>query len=404
MRVLAVTKIFPNRVEPTWGPYNRQQFAALAKRCELEVLATIPWVPGIDRWAPSSSYAHLAPVPARDIIDGLAVRHPRTYSVPRFPGLGSPLYAASLLPVVLPLRGRVDVILAAWAHPDGAAAVLLGKLLGAPTVVKLHGSDVNTVGQLPGPRRAMRLLLPRAERIVAVSRALGDAVCRLGVSPERVDVVLNGVDGDTFRVRPRAPARARLGLDPARRLLLYVGRVEETKGALDLVHAFAEIARTNGDIDVVLVGDGSARAAAEGAAASAGLGARVTVTGLRPLPEVAEWMAACDALVLPSWAEGTPNVLLEALACGRRVVATTVGGCPDVVARPELGLLVPPKDPRALAPALAEAARVEYDPEVVARLGSRGGWDESAARLFASLERAITDHRKEHRKDPRDRS
>jgi glycosyltransferase involved in cell wall biosynthesis len=100
-------------------------------------------------------------------------------------------------------------------------------------------------------------------------------------------------------------------------------------------------------------------------------------------------MAACDALVLPSWAEGTPNVVLEALACGRRVVATDVGGIPDLVTGPALGVLVPPRDVAALTAALDQAAGWRYDPAEVAALGARGGWEASAAALYDVLAAAI---------------
>src|SRR5205085_7778287 len=118
------------------------------------------------------------------------------------------------------------------------------------------------------------------------------------------------------------------------------------------------------------------------------LGDRATFLGPRPLAEIPQWMAACDLLTLPSHHEGTPNVLLEALACGRRVVATRVGGIPDVVHRAELGRLVPVSDAGALAEALGEVLRTPYDSAEVAGLGARGGWAESAARLLATLEKA----------------
>ena len=154
----------------------------------------------------------------------------------------------------------------------------------------------------------------------------------------------------------------------------------------DLAAAFQRVAAARPDARLVLLGDGDVRASTE--AALRPLGERVLFAGLRPLGEVPTWLAACDLLTLPSHHEGTPNVLLEALASGRRVVATRVGGIPDVVSRPELGQLVPPHDPAALAVALGRALDEPYDPAVVASLGARGGWDESAGRLHDVLARA----------------
>jgi glycosyltransferase involved in cell wall biosynthesis len=96
-------------------------------------------------------------------------------------------------------------------------------------------------------------------------------------------------------------------------------------------------------------------------------------------------MAACDVLVLPSHAEGTPNVVLEALACGRRVVATSVGGIPDLITSDVLGTIAPPHAPKPLAVALGHALSTPYDPDEVAQLGARGGWDASAAALYEVL-------------------
>ena len=388
MRVLVVTKIFPNALEPLSAPFNRQQMAALQRRCEVEVLATIPWFPGagaLARWSPAG---RLTKVPARDTIDGVAVAHPRTLYLPRYGhAMSAALYAACVLPAIWQRRGRFDVLLGSWAYPDGVAAVALAKALGVPAVVKLHGSDMDVLAMRPSLRRQLAWALPRAARIVAVSRALGEAARGLGVAADRIDIVTNGVDDSLFHPRDRAAARAELGRGgDTRKWILFVGRIEGDKGALDLAEAFLRVAAQHPDAALVLVGDGKARAAAT--AALAPLGDRVIFTGPRPLPEVPLWMGACDILTLPSHHEGTPNVLLEALACGRRVVATRVGGIPDVVHRPELGTLVAVKDVDALARALGDAIATPYDAAAVAALGARGGWDDSAGRLLRTLEKA----------------
>jgi glycosyltransferase involved in cell wall biosynthesis len=388
MRVLVMTKIFPNAAEPLSAPFNRQQIAALGRRCEVEVLAPIPWFPGarlLSRW---SGAGRLTAVPSRESIDGLEVEHPRTPYLPRFGhALSAGLYCAALYPGCRRRKGRFDVLLGTWAYPDGVAAVVLGRALGLPTVVKLHGSDMDVLSKRPALRRQLAWALPRAARVVAVSRALGEQAAALGVERDRIDIVTNGVDGERFRPRERAPSRAELGrAGDTRRWILYVGRVEVDKGMLELAPAFAKLAAENPDAALFVVGDGKARAAMEKTLQP--FAERVTFAGARPFAEIPVWMGACDLLTLPSHHEGTPNVLLEALASGRRVVATAVGGIPDVVHRPELGKLVPVGDAVALGAALGEILAAPYDADAVAALGARGGWDESAARLQAVLTRA----------------
>ena len=344
-------------------------------------MATVPWFPGaalLSRW---SSAGKLAAVPRRETIEGITVSHPRTLFVPRLAhGAWGPLYAASIAPVLARYRNTVDVVLGSWAYPDGFAAVIASRLLGVPCVVKLHGSDINIIAKLPGPRRLTAWALPRAERVVAVSRALADEVVALGVQRDRVSLVMNGVDAQLFHPRDRAAARAELGL-PEGPLALYVGNLKREKGVLDLKQAWADVAVPGATL--AIVGGGPARDDL-----AAGLPDTVRLAGPQPLATIPTWLAACDVLVLPSHAEGTPNVVLEALACGRRVVASRVGGIPDLIDRPELGTLVEPRDPRALGVALAHALRTPYDPEVVARLGARGGWAASAAALHAVLAEA----------------
>jgi glycosyltransferase involved in cell wall biosynthesis len=393
MRVLVLTKIFPNRVEPFSNPFNRQQFAALGKLCEVEVLATIPWFPGAGLVRKWSHAGRLVDVPERDVIDGVNVAHPRYLFLPKVGrGFTGPLYLGSMLAPVLARRRKFDVILGSWAYPDGVAAVALARLFRLPSVMKLHGSDVNVLGRMPGPRRNLAWALPRANRVVAVSRALADEAAKLGAARDRIDVVQNGVDGSLFHPADPIAARRELGLDVDGEWIVYVGRLEETKGVLDLVDAFARLARERPRARLALVGDGAARPRAEALAQP--LGARVRFAGAQPLEAVPRWMAAADLVTLPSWAEGTPNVILEAQAAGRPVVASDVGGIPDLITTPLHGERVPARDPAALASALGRvldgvAAGRHPAAELAASAGAQG-WAESARKLHDVLYRAVT--------------
>jgi teichuronic acid biosynthesis glycosyltransferase TuaC len=388
LRVLVITKIFPSAAEPLSAPFNRQQLGALGRRCEVEVLATVPWFPGARVAARLARRPPPPEAPRRERIEGLDVEHPRTLYLPRYGhAFSAALYATSVLPALLRRRARFDLLLGSWAYPDGVAAVALGRVLGLPVVVKLHGSDIDLLAKRPTLRWQLARALPRAARVVAVSQALADGAVSLGVDPDRIDVIPNGVDTALFHPRARLEARQALGRgDDQRPWILYVGRLHEDKGVLDLAAAFAQVTAARANAALVLVGDGTARAALE--AALAPWRDSVIAVGARPFEEIPLWMAAADLVTLPSHHEGTPNVVIEALACGRRVVATRVGGIPEAVHRAELGVLIPVRDPQGLASALIAGLGSTVDPVTVAALGTRGGWEESAARLEASLARA----------------
>jgi glycosyltransferase involved in cell wall biosynthesis len=388
MRVLIVTKIFPNQVEPLSSPFNRKQFAALGRLCDVEVLASIPWFPGASAVRRFAGGARLSAVPDFEVIDGLKVRHPRFMFLPRIGhAVSGPLYAASLAKTALQYRGRVDIVLGSWAYPDGFAAVVLAEMLGVPAVIKLHGSDINVVARMPGPRKRLAWALPRADRVVAVSRPLAEAAVGLGVAKDRIDLVPNGIDRDAFQPRDPAAARADLGLPNDKRIILYVGNMLETKGALDLVRALGEAGPRLAHARLLMLGGGKDFEACAQLVSSFGLDAQLL--GPKPHSEIPKYLAAADVLALPSWNEGMPNVVLEALASGRRVVATNVGGIPDIVTSETLGVLVPPKRPTELASALERVLSSEGDPELISRSLPNGDWEQSARALHRSLLSAL---------------
>jgi len=385
MRVLIITKIFPNGKDPLSSPFNRQQFSALAKYADVHVMATIPWFPGAGLFARWSTAGRSRDVPAHERIGPLEVTHPRYLYLPKSGyAFDGGLYAASLAPAVL-RHGKVDVILGAWGYPDGVGAVLLGRALKVPVVVKVHGSDIDVIATKLGPKANLKLFLPRAARVVAVSRSLRDKVEQLGMPADRIDVIRNGVDDRLFYARDQAAARATLGRSGDRRKhIVYVGRLDPAKGVGELAAAAATVLAKVPDACLVFVGKGPARESLE--KATAAFGDRVQLVGARPHDEIALWMSAADVVCLPSHHEGTPNVVLEALACGTPVVATRVGGIPDIFAEGAAGALVPPHDAAALADALVATLAKGRPADVGYRPSS---WDESARQLHRSLTLAL---------------
>jgi glycosyltransferase involved in cell wall biosynthesis len=266
---------------------------------------------------------------------------------------------------------RPEVVYATWAYPDGWAAVELAREARLPVVVKVHGSDVLLLRSYRARRRRTIEGLTRADAVVAVSRHLAGQVVQMGVDARRVSVVYNGIDRELFHAGAMAE-RDHSGAP----LVLFVGNLLPVKGPDVLVDACDRLARRGVRFECRLIGQGVMKGAIERQIGERGLADRVKLLGPQPLEELPAWYRRARVLVLPSHSEGVPNVVLEALACGTPVVATRVGGLPEIVGGEGL---VAAGDAAALAAAIEsalsrgrEAAATRFEPP---------SWKESAAAL-----------------------
>ena len=385
MRILAVTHQFPTPLQPTFASYNRQQFAELSRIHELRVIRPVPWTIATASWA-RGQWMGRGPVH----VGSIEVQYPVFYYSPR---VGSHLYGKFFEASVRGLVERVidsyrpDVLLTSWAHPDGWAAARLGRRAGLPVVLKVLGSDVLVLSK--GRRRKHVVdALCGADGVIAVSQDLKRNVVSLGVPEERVHVVPEGLSTDQFSPGDQNAARVRLDLPRDGKLILFVGSVLKSKGAADLIRACALLRDRGMAFFCRIVGHGHDAASIDQLIRTCHLTDRVTRTGVRPHAELVDWYRASDIVTLPSYTEGIPNVLREAIACGKPFVSTNVGGIPEI-ADPSFSRLVPPAAVRELADALA--AMLEHtpsvDPDVVRRINI--SWQESAGLLAGHLESAV---------------
>ncbi|MBA2297030.1 MAG: glycosyltransferase family 4 protein [Actinobacteria bacterium] len=215
-----------------------------------------------------------------------------------------------------------------------------------------------------------RLLGRMTTRLIAVSPQVRDDLVSLGVAPaEKFSVVRLGVElGERVRTQVvGADARARLGIAPERFVVGWVGRMTGVKRTDDVLESLHRLRERGVDAVLLMVGSGPDHDHVEQRASALGIVRHCYFLGYQE--DVSGWYQAFDALILPSANEGTPVVVIEALAAGCPVVATSVGGVPDVVREGVDGFLVPVGDVEQLAERLARLAR---DPELRARMGEAG--------------------------------
>jgi teichuronic acid biosynthesis glycosyltransferase TuaC len=382
MRILIVTSQFPIAGEPNRGRPIHQTVRELSKLAEVRVLSPVASYP---RWAKPRSYLFRAPDPDH-AVPGCDVRY---IDYPALPVVSRPfngwLCARTLH---APLREFApDVVLSYWLYPDAFGAMRAARRAGLPLVVGARGSDLRVRDAVS--KRLTRPVLHAARRILVVSEDLGRVAVRdYDADPTRIRAIPNGCDATIFHPRSRADARAALGIAADAELVVYVGRLVPEKGLRELLDAMTALAPQRPNLQLALIGDGPMRGELETRIA-ADPALRVRLPGAQGPQEVAQWMAASDLVTLPSYSEGHPNVLVEALACGRPVVSTPVGGIPEVVDA-DCGLLVPARDPAALAAGLRDGLDRPWDETTLARRFSRG-WDAVAADTLRACGEALAE-------------
>lgn len=386
MRVLALSNLYPNPIQPHRAAFNRLLFGHLAGRMPLRAIAPIAWV---DEWDARRRGRWDVPADRRVERDGLVVDHP-SYLYPPRVLRGS--YGACFYRSVRPAFRRAvaefrpDLVLAAWAYPDGWAAVRLGREHGLPVVLKIHGSDILGVGDHPGRRRGTVEALRGVDEVVSVGRRLAARAVELGADPGRTRVIHEGIDLGLFRPGDRSAARESLGLPRDGAILLSVGNLLPVKGCDILLEAARRLGEQGVAFRLFMIGLGPLEATLRTGIDRLGLADRVTLVGAVAHDRLAEWYRAADLFVLPSRSEGIPNVLREAIACGLPFAASDVGGVAEV-APPGASVLVPPEDPARLAEAIRGALGGSVRPPDPATLGLLGHDDVAAefARCFEDV-------------------
>jgi glycosyltransferase involved in cell wall biosynthesis len=305
VRVLIVSQMWPSPHDPDLGAFVAQMAGELERRGHRVERATI------DRRGGSKlKYARLGWAAL-----GSAVRH------------------------------RPDVIYAHFLVPAGALAAVVSLIARVPLVVTAHGTDVRNVRRIRGVRALTRATLGRADKVVAVSDFLRrELTASLPLGARKIEVIDCGVDLERFRGRDPEEAREKLGLDGEGPFFLFVGTLDRRKNVLALVDAFERL----GAGQLIVIGDGPLRARIEGRAG-------VRLVGRVAHGRIPEWIAACDVLCQPSLEEPFGQAVLEAMACERPVVATSIGG-PREFVTPESGVLVDPRSVESIRAGLERAA------------------------------------------------
>lgn len=386
LKIALVTPMLPVAHDQTRGRYIHETARALSRIADVRVYFMQLRYPTFAGLAPRSFLGGI--VGPEYALDGIEVE---TFTYPAVTGISR---AVNGLVASRALTPRVrhfhpHVMLAYWVYPDGFAAMRTARSLEIPCVIGALGSDIHVRSGIS--QWLTRRTIAGADALLTVSEAMRTtAIDEFSASPAKVHTIVNGFNTEVFHPRDRAAMRATLGVDRDVRLVTYVGRFVEAKGLRELLQAFENISRTQPNVRLAMIGDGVMRAELAEMVRSGSLNGRVLMPGgLEPV-EVASWLCASDLLTLPSWSEGYPNVVVEALACGIPVVATDVGGTREIIDA-RSGLLIPARDAIALQTAIDKALSERWDHVAIAAR-MRRSWEDVASETLDVCANVVTHH------------
>lgn len=359
MNILVVSHLYPSSFSPVRGIFVQREIDELIEALDYRVtlLTPIPWAPRVLWWRIKwRSYGQEPMMTSRTRLTRYC---PRYMILPRqilraFTGY-TLYFAIRRFVEKLHCIEKFHVIHAHTLIPDGYAALRIGRKLGIPVVCTSHGADTNVYpSSMYRYRKLASEVVSQVDQLIAVSTALRTDLQGLATPLRPIRIIPNSVDIAKFShdQEKRAALRHSLGIPQRAVLLAFLGSIFREKGVYELLDAFRALAQQKPDLHLILIGQGIDFPDVHNIVTSDPNLERVTLVG-QILPDaVPGFLSASDIFVLPSYHEGMPCAIVEAMSCGLPIVATRVGGIPDIVQDGKTGLLINPKDSASLADAL----------------------------------------------------
>lgn len=279
-----------------------------------------------------------------------------------------------------------DILHAHFTWSSGYVGAKLKENSTKPLVITGHGFDVY---DLPFRdewwRSTITNVLNTADKIITVSNCNKDCFLKLGIPSKKVIVIPNGYNPARFYPFHSSKKRE-LGLPSRAKLILSVGNLEKVKGHAYLITAMNKIVHKRRDVYCAIIGDGIEKDRIKKHIKDQKLNGRVWLLGAKPHEEVPLWMNACDVFILPSLRESFGIAQVEAMACGKPIVATRNGGSEEILTSGDYGLLVEPRDPDALAEAVLKALSKEWDQDAILSRAREFTWAAIVNRILKVYE------------------
>lgn len=351
---------------------------------DLRVIAPVPWFPFRRGFG---EYSRVACMPYAETRKGIPIVHPRVLIIPKIGMRMSPgawYRACRALVEKLHRERKIDLLDAHYLYPDCIAAVRIARELQIPVVVSARGTDAHLIGTMEGPKQQIVEACNAASAVVAVSEKLGEHLLQIGVRSEKLNIVKNGVDVDAFAPRDGGIVKK---LGPGRSVL-GIGRLVKAKGWHLAIDLMAKIKDKYPDVNLYIAGRGVERERLEAQARERGVEGRVKFLGEIDHDRIPELLWGADRLLLPSFREGHPNVVVESVAAGVPVIATRAGGIPEII-DDRFGDLSDEMTADSLQIAFERSLNRQFNKKDFDDQRPTLRWDYTLERLHAVFEKAI---------------
>jgi len=364
-KVLIITNLYPLPWQPTRATFNYQQFGYLEERVDVYYLIPIAF---LDWWKHRKEIS-----PLKSNINYV----PYIY-IPKF----GRRYYAKLMQWSICLMANSWIkkiaptkILASWAYPDAVAAVEIAKKHKAEFYLKVHGSDINMHATFPERAKQITAMANHAKGILSVSQDLVNKMVAMDIKKEKIKVIYNGVNLEKFKpytTNTDSP------------YIIYIGNLKHEKGVIELLNAFIQLHSNYPQFTLKYVGGGPMLGKLKNMVRQHQLENKVIFEGIIPHDQLPKLIGQATLLALPSYNEGVPNVVLEAMACATPVVVTNVGGIPEVVTV-ETGIIAKEITAESIAKCLQQALDKSWDHIAIRKHAENFNWEKNTKELASLL-------------------
>jgi glycosyltransferase involved in cell wall biosynthesis len=367
-KILFFSNLFPLPWEPTRGQFNLQQTSHMEEHANISYLIPVPFFTWFKQVVLKRKYYDKS-----------------NYCL--FPFFYIPKIGRSLHPLFMLLSMLISIkplfwfakhkyVLASWAYPEGVTAAILQKIFGFKLTIDCLGSDVNVHSLCPKRKKQLAFAFKEATTVATKSKALAREVLKIA-SESNVKTIYNGVNFERFNVAEK-PITKKFNL-------LFIGNLIKTKGVFELLIAAKKLSDEKVDFELSIIGKGPENKSLASYISANNLSASVKLIGSVPHELLDEWLSKSHALVLPSYREGVPNVIMEALATGTPVVASKVGGIPEVIENEINGILLESYQPDSIYQGIRQLMTQSWSSEDILKSVESYTWENTSEQFLGTF-------------------